>query len=74
MSLPTLPPLRIARCRFFATAMIGAYLIINALLALLGPWTAEWPIAGTTALLVPPMVLAMIHVVIPLAKRMERRP
>ncbi len=66
------PPSRFAHSRFVATTMIGAYLIINALLAVIAPLTAGWPTAGMTAIVVPPMVLAMIHIVIPLARRAGR--
>jgi hypothetical protein len=59
----------LARGRFLAVAMVGAYLILNALLALLAPLTAHWPTYAVTAVAVPPMVLAMVHIVIPLAKR-----
>ena len=58
-----------ATWRFLAVAMTGAYLILNALLFMVAPLTAHWPIYGTTALTVPPMVLAMVHIVIPLARR-----
>jgi hypothetical protein len=59
----------LARGRFLAVAMLGAYLILNTLLALLAPLTAQWPTYAVTALAVPPMVLAMVHIVIPLARR-----
>ncbi|SEF52348.1 hypothetical protein [Bosea lathyri] len=58
-----------ARGRFLAVAMVGAYLILNTLLALLAPLTAHWPTYAVTAVAVPPMVMAMVHLVIPLAKR-----
>ena len=59
----------LARIRFLAVAMLGAYLILNLLLALLSPLTAQWPTPAVTALAVPPMVLAMVYLVIPLARR-----
>lgn len=62
-------PKRVARLRFLAVAMLGAYIILNVLLALLSPLTAHWPTSAVTALAVPPMVLAMVYLVIPLARR-----
>lgn len=62
-------PARRAPIRFAATAMVGAYLVINLLLALVTPLTSGWPLPALTAVVVPPMVLAMIHLVIPLARR-----
>jgi antibiotic biosynthesis monooxygenase (ABM) superfamily enzyme len=58
-----------ARFRFLAVAMLGAYLSLNLLLALLSPVTAQWPTVAVTALAVPPMVLAMVYLIIPLARR-----
>jgi hypothetical protein len=66
---PVQTPVRRAPVRFAATAMIGAYLVINLLLALVAPLTPGWPLPALTAVVVPPMVLAMIHLVIPLARR-----
>ncbi|HLH93056.1 MAG TPA: hypothetical protein VKX28_31925 [Xanthobacteraceae bacterium] len=60
----------IARCRFLAAAMLGAYVVLNALLAAVTPITVHWPVYGVTALTIPPMVLAMIYLVIPLARRL----
>jgi hypothetical protein len=59
----------LARCRFLAILMLGAYVLINAILAALAPLTAGWPIWKITALAVPPMVLGMVYLVIPLARR-----
>ena len=59
----------IVRCRFLAAAMLGAYVVLNTLLAAVAPLTAHWPIYGVTALTIPPMVLAMVYLVIPLARR-----
>jgi uncharacterized membrane protein AbrB (regulator of aidB expression) len=58
-----------SRLRFLAIAIVGAYAAINLLLAVLAPLTAGWPIFGVTALAVPPMVLAMVYGVIPVAFR-----
>lgn len=60
---------RIARLRFLVAAMAGAYLVINGLMVLLEPLTHGMTPIAFTAVLVPPMVLAMVYVVIPLAKR-----
>lgn len=62
-------PKRFARFRFLAVAMLGAYAILNLLLALLSPVTSQWPTVAVTALAVPPMVLAMVYLIIPLARR-----
>lgn len=59
----------ITRCRFLAAAMLGAYAVLNALLAAVAPVTVHWPVYGVTALTIPPMVLAMVYLVIPLARR-----
>lgn len=59
----------LARFRFLAILMAGAYLLINALLFLLSPVTAGWPIWAVTAVVVPPMVLGMVYLVIPLARK-----
>jgi hypothetical protein len=62
----------LARARFFAIAMLGAYLLINLILALAAPIIHDWPLYGATAIAVPPMVIAMVQFVIPLARRFER--
>lgn len=59
----------IGRLRFLATLMLGAYLLINLILVALSPLIAGWPHWATTALAVPPMVLGMVHLVTPLARR-----
>ena len=64
---PYIPAL--ARCRFLGILIVGAYALINIILVALGPLTAGWPTWAVTALAVPPMVLAMVHVVIPIARR-----
>lgn len=58
-----------ARIRFLGATMVGAYLVINALMLILTPITQGLPRLGFTAVLVPPMVLAMVYLVIPVAKR-----
>lgn len=57
------------RIRFLAVAMLGAYLVLNVLLAVLMPLLEGWPLYALTAVTVPPMVLAMVYLVIPLARR-----
>ncbi len=57
-----------SRFRFLAVAMAGAYVILNALLAALSPLTAGWPTVAVTGLAVPPMVLAMVYAIIPVAR------
>ena len=64
---PYIPAL--ARCRFLGILIVAAYALINIILVALGPLTAGWPTWAVTALAVPPMVLAMVHVVIPIARR-----
>jgi len=59
-----------SRLRFLAVATGGAYAAINVLLALLAPLTQGWPTLGVTAVAVPPMVLAMVYGVIPIAFRL----
>lgn len=59
---------RLVRLRFLGTLMLGAYLLINLILAALAPLTAGWPMWGVTALAVPPMVLGMVYLVMPLAR------
>lgn len=59
----------LARLRFLGTLMLGAYLLINALLLALTPLTSGWPTWSVTALAVPPMVLGMVYLVMPLARR-----
>ncbi len=60
------------RLRFLAVTTVGAYVVINLLMVLLRPVTRGLPQLGMTALIVPPMVLAMVHLVIPLARRLAQ--
>lgn len=69
MSRETLRTPWLAQCRFLCAQMIGAYLLINILLFVMSPFTAGWPIWATTAVAVPPMVLGMVYLVTPLARR-----
>ena len=64
----------LAHLRFLGLMMIGAYALINAILALLSPLTAGWPIWASTLLAVPPMVMGMVHLVLPFARRHLSRP
>ncbi|MGL4291260.1 MAG: hypothetical protein ACRCVA_33215 [Phreatobacter sp.] len=70
--MPLIRPATLAHFRFLATLMVGAYGLINTLLFALAPLTAGWPTWAVTALAVPPMVLGMVHLVIPLARRAPR--
>jgi antibiotic biosynthesis monooxygenase (ABM) superfamily enzyme len=62
-------PSAFGQLRFLATLMLGAYLLINLLLLALSPFTTGWPTWSVTALVVPPMVLGMVYLVIPVARR-----
>ncbi|MGQ3676599.1 hypothetical protein ACT6QH_14025 [Xanthobacter sp. TB0139] len=53
--------------RFLALMMVGAYLLINAILYVLAPLTEGWPIWLTTLVAVPFMVIGMVHVIAPFA-------
>lgn len=68
MATPASVPF-VAHLRFLGTLMLGAYLLINSLLLALTPLTTGWPIWSVTALAVPPMVLGMVYLVMPLARR-----
>lgn len=64
----------LSHLRFLALMMVGAYVLINALLALLAPLTGGWPVWATTLCAVPPMVVGMVHVVLPLARSLGNPP
>jgi len=66
---PAIPVPFLAHLRFLGTLMLGAYLLINVLLLALAPLTSGWPVWSVTALAVPPMVLGMVYLVMPLARR-----
>lgn len=70
--MPPLPKIA-ATLRFLMVTMLGAYLALNALLWLVRPFSSGWPVEFTTALTVPPMVLAMIYFVVPFAQRVRER-
>lgn len=61
------------KLRFLGAAMIGAYVTINVLMFALRPVTQGMSPFASTALLVPPMVLAMVYLVIPVARRAQGR-
>jgi hypothetical protein len=62
-------PSLLGRLRFLATLMLGAYLLINLILTALAPVTTGWSTWSVTALAVPPMVLGMVYLVMPIARR-----
>lgn len=64
-----LPFAFLAHLRFLGILMAGAYGLINLILEALAPVTSGWTHWGTTLLAVPFMVLGMVHLVIPLARR-----
>jgi hypothetical protein len=57
--------------RFLGTAMIGGYAVINTLNLLLFRLTEGLGQAIASAVTIPPMVVTMIYVVIPLARRLS---
>ena len=63
---------RLPRLQFLSILTIGAYVLINLILAVLAPLTAGWPLWGVTAIAVPPMVIGMVYGVIPFARRMTQ--
>lgn len=58
------PQARLALC-----LMLGAWPLVTVLLAVLGPFTADWPLALRTLVVVPPMVTGMVFAIIPLVQR-----
>ena len=58
-----------SQLRFLGVTMVGAYIALNILMLALRPITAGMPPLAATALVVPPMVLAMVYLIIPIAKR-----
>lgn len=64
-----LPLALLTHLRFLGILMAGAYGLINVLLELLGPLTSGWTHWGTTLLAVPFMVVGMVHLVIPFARK-----
>lgn len=71
--MPALNALAIlTHLRFLGMMMVGAYGLINLILAVLSPLTAGWPVWATTLLAVPPMVVGMVHLVLPVARRQRQ--
>nr|WP_322864777.1 hypothetical protein [Aquicoccus sp. G2-2]MEA1111997.1 hypothetical protein [Aquicoccus sp. G2-2] len=58
---------------FYAITVAGAYGALNILLLMASPFLLGWSIAAKTAVTVPPMVVVMIHVVVPIAVRAKAR-
>lgn len=58
-----------AQLAFYVISAAGAYVALNLLLLLVQPFVSGWPVIATTAITVPPMVVAMIHAVVPVAAR-----
>ena len=63
----------LAHTHFLGLVMLGAYSLINAILAIAAPFTSGWPLWQLTLVAVPPMVLGMVHGIVPLARRVARR-
>lgn len=67
----------VAQLTFYVVNTLGAYVSLNLMLVLVRPFVGDWSIWEATALTVPPMALAMIHLVVPLAMwaktRLRRR-
>ena len=58
--------------RFLITAIVGGYMLVNLLNLLLFHITEGLGQAGATAVVVPPMVTAMIYGIVPTARRLSR--
>lgn len=67
-SRPPAPP----RYKLALLSWVGAYAVITAILAVLGPLMATWPLLLRTLLLSVLMVLAMTWLVIPSLTRLFR--
>ena len=61
-----------AHIRFLGLVMLGAYILINAILEITAPFTNGWAIWELTLVAVPPMVLGMVYGIVPMAKRLGR--
>lgn len=59
----------IARLRFLGATMLGAWIALNIVMYALKPLTHGMHPLASTALVVPPMVLMMVYLIIPAAKR-----
>jgi hypothetical protein len=63
----------LAHTHFLSLVMLGAYSLINAILEIAAPFTSGWPVWQLTLVAVPPMVLGMVHGIVPMAKRLTSR-
>ncbi|MCB1972020.1 MAG: hypothetical protein KDG54_16580 [Geminicoccaceae bacterium] len=63
----------LAQLAYYGVTSLGAYIALNALLMVAGPFVQAWPIGAKTAVTVPPMVIVMIHAVVPFAMRVKAR-
>ena len=59
------PAGRFSRHRFCMAVMLGVYPLVTALLYLVFPLTAGWPLFLKTALIVPPVAAPMVWGLIP---------
>lgn len=62
-----------SRLRFALCVMVGAYPLITILLAVLTPFTGDWPLALRTLVIVPMMVSGMVFGIIPLVQHLAGR-
>jgi len=71
MSSATTPrPAGPNRHRLALLVLVFVYPLITALLSVMGPLTATWPVWGRTLVLAPVMVVLMVYILIPfLTKR-----
>jgi antibiotic biosynthesis monooxygenase (ABM) superfamily enzyme len=60
------------KIRFLGTAILGAYAVVNTLNLLLFRLIEGLGHAAASAITIPPMVVTMIYVVIPLARRLSQ--
>ncbi|HPE46767.1 MAG TPA: hypothetical protein PLR76_00145 [Hyphomonas sp.] len=60
-----------AQLAFYGLTSVGAYIVLNLLLFAAHPFVKNWPILATTAVTVPPMVISMIHIVVPVAAKVR---
>lgn len=59
----------LARLRFLGATMVGAWIALNVVMYALTPLTRGLHPLASTAIVVPPMVLMMVYLIIPVAKR-----
>jgi len=70
MSILTRLSAPLPKIKFLLLAMIGAYLSLNLLHFALAPLIDHWSGLAASAVVVPPMVLSMVYLVIPVAKKL----